>query len=62
MKNPLSEIFQKNIIILILILIFGFLIGSSLFKSFGMYEGMEGNENEPAIQGKEIKVSKVYNF
>ena len=62
MKNPLSEIFQKNIIIIILIFIFGFLIGSSLIKSFGIYEGMEGGEEEPTIQGKEIKVSKVYKF
>lgn len=62
MTNPLSKIFQKNIIILILILIFGFLIVSSCMKRVGIYEGLEGDENPPTIQGKEIKVSKVYKF
>lgn len=62
MKNPISEIFGKNIIIIILILIFGFFIITSFIKQVGIYEGMEEKEEKPSVQGKEIKVSTVYKF
>lgn len=59
MKNPLSILFEKKSILIILIIIFGLFIVSYILKNFGLYEGMANNSG---VSGQTMNIATTYPF